>query len=129
MIVLVTDPDAPFDSPAYEGPADQAHTVFEPGYYSATVVSDDEELNGSRVLLRVTDNSSSADSWERPMDTYDVLLTETITYRYRGIISDSPDAAELAAEQLHLADTNRDRYVVAVDDRSMSATVRPTTAP
>ena len=56
------------------------------------------------------------------MDSYDVLITETITYLRPGVVAASPEDAELAGEDLHLNDPNRDQSVVAVDARAMSAT-------
>lgn len=36
MHVTVINPDNPFDSPAYDGPAREAHTVLAPGDYETT---------------------------------------------------------------------------------------------
>lgn len=49
MHITVANPDSPFDSPAYDGPADQAHTVLAPGGYDTT---------DPDVALLVTDGRS-----------------------------------------------------------------------
>lgn len=56
MNVTVTNPDAPFDSPAYDGPADQAHGHIATGTYPCTYLdAEDNELWGTLV---VTDDAS-----------------------------------------------------------------------
>lgn len=50
--VTITDPDNPAGSPAYDGPASDAHKTLSPGTYKAT---DD---NGNPVTVRVTSSES-----------------------------------------------------------------------
>jgi hypothetical protein len=101
MHVTVANPDAPFDSPAYDGPADQAHRFLIAGNYPCSFEATDGDFTGTLVVT--VDGShvipTHTDTWT---DAYgngyvaitaatgvkvgtDVMLIPGTSYRYEDV--------------------------------------------
>lgn len=64
--VTILNPDDPTDTPIYDGPTDQVHTVLTHGTYPATVTMDDGYTYHAAVT--VTDDSTTVDAYMHQPD-------------------------------------------------------------
>lgn len=100
MHVTIVNPDAPLDSPAYDGEADQAHTVLAPGGYETTtqdialLVSETASIAVmvDRVVTIFNDDDPTAENWTGLASQ--VHLDSTVgygTYSARYVGNDGQD--------------------------------------